>query len=58
MQTESILKPVDKDVDTTQGVEVGGESSSHLFPRAQPMQFCVWGSKQCRSKLLMTTRHV
>ena len=28
---ESILKPVDKDVDTTEGVEVCGESSSHVF---------------------------
>ena len=27
---ESILKPVYKDVDTTQGVEVGGESSPHV----------------------------
>ena len=26
-----ILKPVDEDGDTTQGVEVGGESSSHVF---------------------------
>ena len=28
---ESILKPVDKDGDITQGVEVGGESSSQVF---------------------------
>ena len=28
---ELILKPVDKDVDTTQCVEVGGESSYHVF---------------------------
>ena len=28
---ESILKHVNKDVDTTQGVEVGGESSFHVF---------------------------
>ena len=27
----SILKPVDKDVDTAQSVEVGGESASHVF---------------------------
>ena len=36
---ESILKPVDKDVDTTQGVEVGGKSSSHVFQEHYPMQF-------------------
>ena len=30
-ELESILKPADKDVYTTQGVEVGGESSSHVF---------------------------
>ena len=28
---DSILKPDDKDVDTTQGVETGSESSSHVF---------------------------
>ena len=28
---DSILKPVGKDVDTTQGVEVGGKSSTHVF---------------------------
>ena len=28
---ESILNPVDVDADTTQGVEVGSESSSHVF---------------------------
>ena len=35
---ESILKPVDRDVDTTQGTEAGGESR---FPTANPMQLCV-----------------
>ena len=30
-QNQSILKPVNGDEDTTQGVEVGGESSSHVF---------------------------
>ena len=49
---ESVLKPVDKYVDTTQGVEVGGESSSHVFQEHTP------GSTQCRSELLTTTRHV
>ena len=39
MQTEWILKPVDKDVDTTQGVEVGGESSSHVFQEHIPCSF-------------------
>ena len=34
--TESILKPVEKDVDTTQDVEVGGESSSHVFKEHIP----------------------
>ena len=34
---ESILKPVDKDVDTTQGVEVGGES--HVFQEHTPSSF-------------------
>ena len=33
---ESILKPVDKDVDTTQDVEVGGESSYHVFQEHIP----------------------
>ena len=33
---ESILKPVDGDVDTTQGVEVGSESSSHVFQEHIP----------------------
>ena len=36
---ESILKPVDKDVDTTQGVEVGRESSSHVFQEHIPCSF-------------------
>ena len=36
---ESILKPVDTDVDTTQGVEVGGESSSHVFQEHIPCNF-------------------
>ena len=36
---ESILKPVDKDVDTTQGVEVGGESSSHVSQEHIPCTF-------------------
>ena len=36
---ESILEPVDKDVDTTQGVEVGGESSSHDFQEHVPCSF-------------------
>ena len=39
---ESIMKPVDKDVDNTQGVEVGGGG----------------GSKQCRSELFTITRRV
>ena len=33
---ESILNPDDKDVDTTQGVEVGGESSSLIFQEYIP----------------------
>ena len=36
---ESILKPVDKEVDTTQGVEVGRESSSHVFQEHIPCSF-------------------
>ena len=42
---EEILKPDDKDVDvdvdvdTTQGVEVGGESSSHVFHEHTPCSF-------------------
>ena len=36
---ESILKPVDKDVDTTQGVEVGGESSFRVFQEHIPCSF-------------------
>ena len=36
---ESILKPADKDVDTTQGVEVGGESSYHVFQEHIPCSF-------------------
>ena len=36
---DSILKPVDKDVDTTQGVEVGGESSFHVFQEHLPCSF-------------------
>ena len=36
---ESILKPVDKEVDTTQGVAVGGESSSHVFQEHTPYRF-------------------
>ena len=36
---ESILKPGDGDVDTTQGVEVGGESSSHVFQEHIPCSF-------------------
>ena len=42
---ESILKPVDADVDTTQGVEHCGESSSRVFQEDIPcsfaMQFCI-----------------
>ena len=33
------MKRVDKDVDTTQGVEVGGESSSHVFQEHIPCSF-------------------
>ena len=36
---KSILKPVDKDVDNTQGVEVGGESSSRVFQECIPCSF-------------------
>ena len=36
---ESILNPVEKDVDTTQGVEVGGESSSRVFQEHVPCSF-------------------
>ena len=36
---ESILKPVDKYIDTTQGVEVGGESSYHVFQEHVPCSF-------------------
>ena len=36
---DSILKPVDTDVDTTQGEEVGGESSSHVFQEHIPCSF-------------------
>ena len=36
---ESILKPVDKDADTTQGVEIVGESSSHVFQEHIPCGF-------------------
>ena len=36
---ESILKPDDKDVDTTQGVEFGGESSAHVFQVHIPCRF-------------------
>ena len=36
---ESILEPVDKDLDTTQGVEVSGESSSHVFQEHIPCSF-------------------
>ena len=35
----SILKPVDGDVDTTQGVEVSGESSSHVLQEHIPCSF-------------------
>ena len=35
----SILKPDDKGVDTTQGVEVGGESSAHVFQEHIPCSF-------------------
>ena len=38
---ESILKPVNEDVDITQDVDADSESSSQLFPRAYPMQFCI-----------------
>ena len=33
------LEPVNKDVDTTQSVEVGGESSSHIFQEHIPCSF-------------------
>ena len=33
------MKPVDKDVDSTQGVEAGGESSSHIFQEHIPCTF-------------------
>ena len=46
---ESTLKPVDLDVDTTQGEEVGGESQSTFH--------AVLRSKQCRSKLLTASRY-
>ena len=36
---ESSLKPYDKDVDTTQGLEVRGESSSHVFQEQTPYNF-------------------
>ena len=36
---ESILKPVDEGVVTTQGVEVGGESSSYVFQEHVPCSF-------------------
>ena len=36
---ESILKPVDEDIDPTQGVEVGGESLSHIFQEHIPCNF-------------------
>ena len=36
---ELIFKPDDKGVDTTQGVEVGGESSSHDFQEHIPCSF-------------------
>ena len=36
---QSILKPVNKDVDTTQGVEVGVESLSHIFQEHIPCGF-------------------
>ena len=36
---QSILKPVNEDVDTTQGVEVGDESSSHVFQAHIPCSF-------------------
>ena len=36
---ESILKPDDKVVDTKQGVEVGCESSSHVFQEHIPCSF-------------------
>ena len=36
---ESSLKPDDKVVDTTQGVEIGGESSSHVFQEHIPCSF-------------------
>ena len=36
---QSILKPIDKDVDTTQGVEVGDKSSSHVFQEHIPCSF-------------------
>ena len=33
------MKPADKDVGTTQGVKVGGESSSHVFQEHIPCRF-------------------
>ena len=36
---ESILKPADKDIDTTQGVAVGLESSSNVFQEQIPCRF-------------------
>ena len=36
---DSILNPVDKDADTTQSVEVGGESSYHVFQEHIPCSF-------------------
>ena len=36
---ESILKPVNEDVDVTQGVETGIESSSHVFQEHIPCSF-------------------
>ena len=36
---ESILKPVNEDVDVTQGVDTGIESSSHTFQEHTPCSF-------------------
>ena len=36
---ESILKPVDKDQDTAQGVDVGGQSLSHILQEHIPCTF-------------------
>ena len=36
---ESILRPAAKDVNTTQGVEVGGDSSYHVFQEHIPCSF-------------------